>query len=678
MRVALEEGRETAAPPPAAGALSQTSTAGRLLLTLGGALLVATVFLGDGSSRERLFWIGTAATLVACGALGAALTGTIPWPRLTRAGVVLVGSVAGLVAVTALTIVWSVAPDLSWDYANRAFLYLALLAVGLFIGALVERAPVATAWGLTVVVAAAVGWGLAGKIAPGLYADGGRIARLRAPVDYWNALALLLAMGMPLALWLAELPRLSRRVRGLGAVLLFALVVATFLTYSRGGILVAGVAVVAWLWLSSSRLASLTTIAVALLGGLAVSAWAFRQAGLVEDLEPYSARVRDGWHLGLVLAIVGAVVWGVHVVISRQLETNARLAGQSSRIARTVAIALAALVVGVLLALALRGGDPKGWLDAQLDEFSSPTATQVAQDPSRLGSLNANNRWQWWQTAWSSFVDRPLGGTGAGTFEIVNAKQRTSALTATEPHNVPLQFLGETGIFGFVLLVVSVVAAIVAVREALRRLDGIERTATAALAAGMIAFLVHSVGDKDWDYVAVTGPLCLTLGVVVASGMRPGARSRRRIWPALGAVVLAWASLYSLAAPFFANRSVARAYELIGTQAAVDAASRAASLNPLAVEPLFAKAAAYDVLGVQVGADEALRRAVALQPENPEAWYRLADFEFYVIEEYGRAYRDALRAYHLDPFDRDIGALKDAIEQKFLELKAADCAAGKC
>jgi tetratricopeptide (TPR) repeat protein len=277
-----------------------------------------------------------------------------------------------------------------------------------------------------------------------------------------------------------------------------------------------------------------------------------------------------------------------------------------------------------------------------------------------------------------SFRDNPAGGTGAGSFELVNLRERQSSLTTTEPHNVPLQFLGETGIFGFAFVVVAAVAGVLALRESLRRLADQERAAAAALVAGMVAFAVHALADKDWDYVAVGAPFFAGLGILVASGLEAGPRSRRRLWPVLGAFLVAWAAVYSLAAPYFAGRAVDRAYAEIGTNAAIEQAKRAHSLNPLSLEPLFAGASAYDVLGFQVAAKGLLDEAVALQPENPEPWYRRADFEFDVIKTYGPAYRDAVRAYRLDPYDPDIGALKDAIEKKFLQLKAAECAAGKC
>src|SRR5437868_2975856 len=80
----------------------------------------------------------------------------------------------------------------------------------------------------------AVGWALLGKVFPSLCPDGARVARLRDPIGYWNALALVCAIALPLGLWLWT--RRDRRVRVAGIVLLYLAVIALVLTYSRAGV----------------------------------------------------------------------------------------------------------------------------------------------------------------------------------------------------------------------------------------------------------------------------------------------------------------------------------------------------------------------------------------------------------------------------------------------------------
>src|SRR4029453_11903956 len=116
------------------------------------------------------------------------------------------------------------------------------------------------------------------------------------------------------------------------------------------------------------------------------------------------------------------------------------------------------------------------------------------------------------------------------------------------------QFLAGTGLVGLALFLALVAAAGVAAVGALRRLDGIERNAAAALAVAMALWLVHSLLDYDWDFVAVTGPALFAAGVLAAAG-RP-ARRAPGLLAALGAVALALAAIVSVATPWLGGRGV--------------------------------------------------------------------------------------------------------------------------
>ena len=52
----------------------------------------------------------------------------------------------------------------------------------------------------------------------------------------------------------------------------------------------------------------------------------------------------------------------------------------------------------------------------------------------------------------------------------------------------------------------------------LRRLDGADAAAASALAVITIAYVGHALIDYDWDFVGVTAPLFLVLGVLLATG----------------------------------------------------------------------------------------------------------------------------------------------------------------
>ena len=171
-----------------------------------------------------------------------------------------------------------------------------------------------------------------------------------------------------------------------------------------------------------------------------------------------------------------------------------------------------------------------------------------------------------------------------------------------------------------------------------------------ALALALLAYLLHALIDYDWDFVALTAPVMVVLGVMLASG-RPARPPRRAPLWAVGAMLVAVASLYSLAAPWLATRSVDDAFAAIDRddpEAALDAARRARALNPLAIEPLFVTAAAEEARGDGRSALVRYVQAVELQPRNWRTWYELGRFELRTGRE-ERAIRHLERARELDP-----------------------------
>src|SRR6187551_3408836 len=147
------------------------------LLVALAALLATAVFHGGGSRVDELVSVGIAALVVAGLAYGAALRGALPLPRLERGAA---AGVAGAVALTlwaGVSIAWSIAGDLSWDWLGRGLVYLAFLGLGLLAGAVATGAR-RLAGVLALVVGAAVGWALLGVAIPSLFSDGGALAVL--------------------------------------------------------------------------------------------------------------------------------------------------------------------------------------------------------------------------------------------------------------------------------------------------------------------------------------------------------------------------------------------------------------------------------------------------------------------------------------------------------------------
>jgi hypothetical protein len=627
----MEQAPEGSVRAPSAGAVGVAAL-------VGGALLAAT-FAGDGSGVDGILPVGGAAVVLLAGALVAVSLGRRAVPRLGRSGGVLAVTMVALVAWTGATVAWSIVPDRSWDAFNRSVAFAAFLGLGFVLAGSGGRLAVRLgASMLAVVTGVVLTWALLAKVVPSLDPGGDRVARLREPVDHWNALALLADLALALGLWLGASRGHRTIVRVGGGLLVYVATLVLLLALSRAGV-VAGVVVVAlWLALARERVAGgLLLVASALPAGL-VAAWAFTRPALVEDGASRSDRVADGAVLG-VLALVGA-----GLVVALVAAASGRTLGEGTRrkIGRGVVAAAALGAAGAAAAVALAVGNAIS---------SGSSCSEVVNDPSRFRSLDLGDRWCWWNEAWEVFAGHAPEGAGAGTFEIARRRYRVDARNVVQPHSVPLQHLADGGVVALGLFLAFAAAAAATCVCALRRLDGGERAAAVALVAAPVAYGLHALVDYDWDFLAVTAPAMAALGALAAAG-RPAGERRRRPLLAFGAILVALAVLVSFTSPRLAERSVrasTRALDEGDYGRARDRALWARFFSPLAVEPVFALARISERRNFLQSAETRYVQAVELQPENPETWYALGLFEFQALGKMCAAYRFLNNAYTLDP-----------------------------
>jgi hypothetical protein len=615
---------------------------------VGGALVLLStfvIFFSGGSRDGPLVWIGGLALVAAAAAVVAASMGAARLPALTPLGLTTVGFIAALVLWEGLTVLWSIEPDRSWDYFNRSLVYVAFLVLGLVAG-LAARSPRFAAGALGVLCAGAICVALATKIFPTLNEQSARVARLSSPIGYWNALALLVVFAVPLALWTAAPRERPDWLRALGVVLLYAAGVTLLLTFSRGGVAVAIAALALWFWIGRPRLESAFALAVALVPLFAVCGWAFSRSALTKDGQPKSAQIHDGRWFGLALVLGALVAFGAAFLLSRE-EGRRQLTEAWRRRLELGALGVGGVIVLVGVVVLLAAGITPS---RAFDKFSEPAAP--GSGPQHLTGLSSSSRWNWWQESWEAWEDHALAGTGAGSFDITHRRLRTDPSFATEPHNLPLQFLTETGIVGFVFFLGIAFAGAPALVETLRRLEGEDRLAAAALTVALFAYVVHAVVDFDWDFAAVTAPACGVLGLLLAAG-RPALErlpARRAVVSATAGAIAA-AALYSLISPWIATRKVDDAYSAIArgdAAAAASAAKTAHDLNPTSVDPLLVWAAAEHTRGNDTEAGRLYSRAIALQPDSWRPWYYRARFLRNIDGAAGALY-DAKQAAARDP-----------------------------
>lgn len=264
------------------------------------------------------------------------------------------------------------------------------------------------------------------------------------------------------------------------------------------------------------------------------------------------------------------------------------------------------------------------------------------------------------------FEHHPALGTGAGSFEFTNLRYRTTNVdAATEPHDLPVQFLSELGVVGLVVFLAGTFTLVAVSRRG--------SDAELALALALPAYLLHGLLDIDWDFLAVTGPVLLIAGALAA---RAPPAPRFSPAAALAGAGVALAALLSLFAVWLGNRWSGDAYSALDRPAhALMLAKRARSIDPLAVDPLFAEALAQQELGRLTLARNALLEATVVQPENPEVWYRLGEFDLRTLAQPVGCARHAL-----DELERfyELNSQDPAVKEKDVALRRVNSGVPRC
>jgi hypothetical protein len=279
--------------------------------TVGVAALIAlSAFVAKGGSRlEPTTWSEVGLLLAGAGAVGAALV--LPRPARTPArlhGAWTVAAFGALAVYTALSVIWSLAPSDSWQEADRTLAYLATLAGAVALVRLLPGRWAAVLHGVAIGAVIVCGWALLTKVFPAALAPDEPFARLRPPFEYWNAVGLMAAMGVPPLLWLAARRSGHGAINALAWPALGLLLVCLMLAYSRGALLALGVGLAALFAVVPLRLRMAAALGGAVVAAVPAIAWAFAQDGLARDRAPMTARVDAGQELGALLLLVAAAL----------------------------------------------------------------------------------------------------------------------------------------------------------------------------------------------------------------------------------------------------------------------------------------------------------------------------------------------------------------------------------
>jgi hypothetical protein len=658
-------------PGESAEALSGRSSAALSMpLTIAAALLLLVLYAafdhgGVALPVDTRLQVAVAAIAAVAGA-GWLWSGTLRFsaPLAAVAGTALLAAFA---CWSGVTLLWSVAPDQTWIELNRAIAYVIVLCLAIGVGASHAHAVELIAKGFLAIALAVTVYALGQKLLPGLHLDSvfdlnqtGPLPRLQEPLGYWNALALFVVLGVPVALALAADSTRSARSRLTAACALQLMLLTVGLSESRGGLLAVALAAIVGIAAGRERLRSLLCLCLAIVASLPPLAFGLTVHALTTTGVSLSSREGAGGLLALVLvgALAGLVACGRWLLaLERRLGVESR---RARGVRRLVLSTVAAVLVAALVATSLSS---RGFTGTFSHAWRSFTVTQTVSNsnPNRLLSADSY-RWTWWKEAAGAFSDRPLGGWGAGSFGVVHLLYRRDTLPVQQPHSVPLQFLAETGVLGAVLGVGSLVLLLgAAARSVRRRPPGSERLLAAALLAGAFAYGIHSLYDWDWNIPAVTLPALVFIGVLVgargASGgppsldtPTPGTRALR-----LGSLTL-WLCVFALSA-VLPSLAVSKADSALiqaasGSPSALRSAhataALASSLDPLSDAGLRAEATIAIHRGLLGRARGYLQEAVGRDPTDVPGWNQLA-LVYALLRDPSGATLAAQRVIALDP-----------------------------
>jgi O-antigen ligase len=569
-----------------------------------------------------IWWVVLAATAV--GALPRLRPGPLGWAAL--------GLLAGFTVWTALSLSWTESTEKTATELALVATYLGVFLLAVFSrgAGRPERLADAVAAGLVLVAVV----GLLSRLHPAWFPEAGQTGRfledserLAYPVNYWNGLGALVAIGLPLLLQIATGAR-SILFRALAAAALPAMVLTIFLTLSRGGMAAAVVALAVYLAMARDRLPKLMTLLVAGAGSAFLIALTLSRDALREGLINSTAH-QQGDDMLLITIVVCLLVGLAQAAISYALVREMRPGWTFlSRRASLIAVAVAAvLAIGAMAAADVPGRVSNGW-----DEFRE--GGKPGEGTGRLGSVAGQSRYQFWSSAGREFRSEPLTGTGAGTFEFWWTRDGDSDETVRNAHSLYMQTLGELGAVGIALLAGFFLCLFLGGGRAALRAGPGRRDLLAASLAGCVAFSVSAIYDWTWQIPVLPVALLLLGSLLVGPGPpedEPGSGPQSFAPPLRAAfAVVAAAAIVAIAIPL-ASTSLLRQSEADARDgdlgAALENARSAENVLPGSAAPRLQQALVLEEAGDLPAAAEAARAATERESTNWRNWLVLSRVE---------------------------------------------------
>jgi hypothetical protein len=659
------------------------------LLTAGVACLVT--FLAKGglnlesmTTTEIVLTLASGVTVAVAIVLTPAARSLVEGPKC---GLWPVALLIAFTALSGLSVVWSVQPDISWQDAGRLLAYSGVFGAAV---ALVRLAPdrwPAILGGLTLAAAIVCSYALATKVFPGRLAPAVTYARLEEPYGYWNAIGLTAAMGVVGCLWLGARRSGHALLSALAYPAMGIMGVTLMLAYSRGALVALAIGVALWLCIVPLRLRGAAVLIVGGLGAAAVVGWDFSRHALTTDNIPLAQRASAGHQLGVLLLVMVLLLTLAGIAIGF-LSSRRPLSRATRARAGAILLALIALaLVGFAGALAHSHRGFTGSITHTVDTLTNPNAKVPPNSPGRLTAV-ASVRARYWKQALQVFDAHPALGVGADGYETASLRYRTVLLEVKHAHGFVVQTLADLGAIGLALALALLLTWMAAAGRATHPFNRRwtswrtwldvragarpgwrrspkpytpERIGMLSMLCLVVVFGVHSLVDWTWYVPGDAFAALLCAGWLAGRGpLEPSTeRVRRprslgeigpmRVGVATAAVIAALLAAWSQWQPQRSVDASQEALALLTTnpQGALAKAQTAVARDPLSAQALIVLAAVQQAAGEPALASATLQRAVRLQPSNPQTWLALARHD--LANEPAVALRELQAAIYLNP-----------------------------
>jgi len=580
-------------------------------------------------SQRHIAGLAVWAVVVVLLALGAAGRATLGRPFYWATGLI-----AGLAVFSASSSLWSGSIELSVTEADRVLVYLGFFLAAFLIAQTEQRRQrFAEGIGISLILIAVIA--LSTRLLPDLTwfgPDPGGNARLGYPLGYWNANGFVFGVAAAMALWMSR-RSLNAALRWLAVAALPVVMLALYLTYSRGGLLSLLVACGCLIALSHDRLWLLATLAIGSLGALPAILVTQDKRALADNIAGQAA-VDEGLTVLLILLAGCLLAVGLFWLLRRLERSKHEATGRAVALSRhptvlkAAAAGLAVLAIGAVVAV---GG--RAW-----DQFSSPDVQFNSYPESHFNDLSGTGRSEMWRVALDAFGEDPVAGHGAGTYRFSWTELRQIELKLLDAHSLYLEAFAELGLIGGLLVIGLVGTLLWSGFAAWRAASGARRELYAVLLAACVAFAVGAGIDWFWEIAAVGAIFFLAAGALVAArcGQLAGARAEadgqggRRFGLAVAGLAVAWITALALIGPLLVDREIdaSNAAAAEGQiESAVDHADTARSIEPWAATPYVQLGLLAESQGDYATALERLTQAIDREEDNWQLYYLRARVE---------------------------------------------------